>query len=70
LYDGISGGEDRHTEFKRDLRQGSDLADEMIAFASTDGGVIQIGIADSGTVVGMDDPQALEEAIQNIARHN
>ena len=70
LYDRIAGGEDSRTEFKRDISQRSDFAGEMIAFANTDGGVILIGAEDDGTVVGVDDPKTLEEAIQNIARHN
>ncbi|MBV7331012.1 ATP-binding protein [Chloroflexi bacterium TSY] len=66
----ISGGEDSFTEFKRDISQRSDFAGEMIAFANVDGGQILVGVGDDGTIVGLDDPQSVEEAIANIARHN
>lgn len=66
----LHSGEDSFTEFKRDASQRSDFAGEMIAFANSDGGRILVGITDDGTVVGVSDPQRLEEDILNIARQN
>jgi ATP-dependent DNA helicase RecG len=70
LYISIASGEDSFTEFKRDVSQRSDFASEMIAFANMEGGRILVGVDDSGTIVGIQDPQRVEEAILNIARHN
>jgi ATP-dependent DNA helicase RecG len=70
LYISIASGEDSFTEFKRDVSQRSDFASEMIAFANMEGGRILVGVDDRGTIVGVQDPQRVEEAILNIARHN
>ena len=70
LYEMIAGGEDSFTEFKRDVSQRSAFAGEMIAFANTEGGYILVGVVDDGSVVGVAQPQRVEEAIMNIARHN
>ena len=69
-------GEDSHWEFKeiefagnvpRSPRRG-DLADELAAFANTDGGVVLCGVTDSGDVQGMSREQmdALEQLIVNV----
>jgi ATP-dependent DNA helicase RecG len=70
LYSSIASGEDSFTEFKRDVSQRSDFASEMIAFANMEGGRILVGVDDRGTIVGVTEPQRVEEAILNIARHN
>ncbi len=54
-------GEDSHWEFKEIEFAGNvprsprrdDIADELAAFANTDGGVVLCGITDSGDVQGM-----------------
>ena len=54
-------GEDSHWEFKEIVFAGNkpkspsrdDLADELAAFANTDGGVVLCGVTDSGDVQGM-----------------
>ncbi len=54
-------GEDSHWEFKEIMFSGNkpknpsrdDLADELAAFANTDGGVVLCGVTDSGDVQGM-----------------
>ncbi len=66
----LHAGEDSFTEFKRDASQRSDFAGEMIAFANSEGGRILVGVADDGCVVGVDNPQRLEEDVLNIARQN
>jgi ATP-dependent DNA helicase RecG len=70
LYEMVAGGEDSFTEFKRDVSQRSDFAGEMIAFANAEGGRILVGVTDEGQIVGVADPQRVEEAILNIARDN
>jgi len=70
LYEVIAGGEDSFTEFKRDVSQRSNFASEMIAFANTEGGRILVGVTDEGQIVGVADPQRVEEAILNIAHDN
>ncbi|MFC1975632.1 RNA-binding domain-containing protein [Chloroflexota bacterium] len=70
LYDLIAGGEDSFTEFKRDVTQRTDFADEMIALANTEGGRILVGVEDDGSISGVTDVRQTEEAIINIARDN
>ena len=70
LHSSLTSGEDSFTEFKRDVSQRSDFASEMIAFANVEGGRILVGVDDSGTIVGVQEPKHVEEAILNIARHN
>jgi len=70
LYELIAGGEDSYTEFKRDPNQRTAFANEMVAFANTEGGRILVGVDDDGTIVGVQDPRRVEEAILNIARDN
>ena len=69
-------GEDSHWEFKEIEFTGNvprsprrdDLADELAAFANTDGGVVLCGVADSGDVQGMSREQmdALERLLVEI----
>lgn len=66
----IAGGEDSFTEFKRDVTQRTDFADEMIALANTEGGRILVGVEDDGSIVGVSDVRQTEQSIINIARDN
>jgi ATP-dependent DNA helicase RecG len=71
LYELIAGGEDSYTEFKQELTgQRTAFANEMIAFANTEGGRILVGIADEGSIVGVQNPARVEESILSIARDN
>ena len=70
LHELIAGGEDSVTEFKRDISQRSDFAGEMIALANIDGGLILVGVNDTGAVIGVNDPGQTEESVLNIARQN
>lgn len=47
-------GEDATIEFKNTLPHRNSLADEIAAFANTNGGVIVIGVEDNGEIVGLD----------------
>ena len=69
-------GEDSHWEFKEIVFAGNvpksprrdDLADELAAFANTDGGVLLCGVTDSGDVQGMSRQQmdALEQLLTEV----
>ena len=54
LLEKIDLGEDSTIEFKGDLPEKADLASEIAAFANADGGVILIGVDDTGEIVGLD----------------
>jgi len=62
----IALGEGFTTEFKRSGT--SNLGREICAFANTTGGVILIGVADSGEVFGVADHNRLKSEVQSIAR--
>ena len=66
LADLIALGEGFTTEFKRSLP--SDLGRDICAFANATGGLILIGIDDSGTVTGVRDHNRLKSRVQSIAR--
>ncbi|GAB3885681.1 AlbA family DNA-binding domain-containing protein [Spirosoma agri] len=53
LDDLIAQGENTRLEFKRSLSSAYRIARTLAAFANTSGGVILIGIADSGKIVGV-----------------
>lgn len=59
-------GESFTTEFKRSGT--SNLGREICAFANASGGVILIGVADSGEIVGVADHNRLKSEVQAIAR--
>ena len=53
-------------EFKRSLSR--DLGRELCAFANASGGVVLIGVSDTGEVVGVSDHNRLKSRVQSIAR--
>ena len=62
----IALGEGFTTEFKRSLP--SDLGREICAFANATGGVILIGVDDTGTVVGVGDHNRVKSQVQSVSR--
>ena len=54
LIEKIMLGEDSMIEFKRAMPHRNSLADEMAAFANTEGGVILIGVDDYSEIVGLE----------------
>ena len=62
----IAGGEGSQTEFKRGMP--SDPGREICAFANAAGGVILVGVADDGEIVGVGRHNRLKSEIQSIAR--
>lgn len=66
----LAQGENSSVEFKTaDLRPES-LAKEMVAFANGSGGIIIIGVADNGELLGCPSDSISEEWVMNIARNN
>ena len=54
LIEKIILGEDATIEFKREMPHRNSLADEIAAFANTQGGVILIGVDDDRNIVGLE----------------
>ncbi|MDE0396809.1 MAG: putative DNA binding domain-containing protein [Candidatus Poribacteria bacterium] len=66
LIEKIMLGEDSTIEFKREMPpQRNSLADEIAAFANTQGGIILIGIDDNREIVGIE-PQNLDNVEKTI----
>lgn len=65
LTEKISLDEDATIEFKRELPRRSNLADEIAAFANARGGVILIGVDDTGEIVGLN-RQELDNAEKTV----
>lgn len=66
LSDLLAAGENARTEFKRAMP--SDLGREICAFANATGGVILLGVTDTGEVVGIGGHNRLKSEILSIAR--
>lgn len=63
----IAAGEDEHTEFKRGLGDLSDVGKSICAFANTRGGVLVLGVDDSGTIVGVrEDTERVQERLTSF----
>jgi ATP-dependent DNA helicase RecG len=65
----IKNGENLYIEFKEEGIKAKDLAEEIVAFANSDGGTILIGVDDYGNIKGVSDT-LIEEKIMNICRNN
>ena len=64
----IQQGENAAVEFKALPLRPETLAREIVAFANSAGGTILLGVADDGTLVGVEGSDQLEEWVMNIAR--
>ncbi len=60
----LSEGEGLSVEFKERL---SNLDCEMVAFANTSGGIIYLGVNDSGKIIGISITNELKSQITDIA---
>ena len=80
MLDQVRAGEDGRAEFK-ELRYGAhgvlspnteDLAGELVAFANAEGGVVFLGVDDSGAVLGIPPERVdtVERWLLNVATHN
>ena len=65
----IDNGENSYIEFKEEGIKARDLAEEIVAFANSEGGMILIGVDDDGNVKGVSDT-LIEEKIMNLCRNN
>ncbi|MFP9193180.1 helix-turn-helix domain-containing protein [Natrialbaceae archaeon A-CW1-1] len=63
-------GEDQRTEFKEKLPEDSfsELGKEIVALANHDGGVLLLGVNDDGEIVGIEEPDRLDNGISGILR--
>lgn len=63
----IERGENRHTEFKRGATNFTAVGKAVCAFANTEGGIIIIGVDDSGSIVGVhESPERLQERLTSF----
>ncbi len=62
-------GEDSKRQFKADVRNAESLAEEIAAFANSEGGAILIGVADDGSIPGLapKDVSRINQLISNAA---
>lgn len=67
LYELIRNGEGSGVEFKRDVIENHELAKELVAFLNLEGGVVLLGVADDGTIVGTTRSD-LEEWVAELCR--
>ena len=67
LLEIISNGENSGVEFKRDSLRPEELTGELVAFSNLEGGMVILGVEDSGEISGIarDD---LEEWVMNVCR--
>ncbi len=65
----LSEGESSYVEFKNAQVNPVSLAEEIIAFANSDGGTILIGVDDNGAISGVNAPN-MEMQVINICRNN
>ena len=72
LREMLAKGEDTCTQFKENVFNADQLAQEMIAFSNSMGGTIVIGVTDRGDVNGLtdDDIRRLNQLIANAASEN
>ena len=72
LLEKIFLGEDTTIEFKREMPHRNSLADEIAAFANSQGGVILIGVDDYREIVGLELPDLdrVEKTVVEICEDN
>jgi len=58
--------ENSRLEFKRTFTE--EIKKELVAFANTDGGELIIGLADDGSVVGVENPDQVSAQVTNMLR--
>ena len=72
LQETLAKGEDTYTQFKENVFNADQLAQEMIAFANSLGGTIIIGVTDKGEIKGLadEDLRRLNQMIANTSSEN
>jgi ATP-dependent DNA helicase RecG len=66
----LKNGENSFVEFKAAQSSPVSLAEEIVAFSNTKGGIILIGVNDDGSIKGIEDKKRLEEWVMNVCRNN
>ena len=67
FQDIIRSGEGDRVEFKRDARDLAPIGHAVCAFANSTGGIVAIGIADNGSIVGEDGhPEKVQQRITSL----
>ncbi|MFW6012529.1 MAG: helix-turn-helix domain-containing protein [bacterium] len=67
LTERIEAGEDRRTELKRGLGDLSAVGKSICALANSEGGVLVLGVDDSGAIVGVrEDPESVQERLASF----
>lgn len=69
LFEIIVNGENSYIEFKEEDIRAKELAEEIVAFANSEGGIILIGVSDNGDIKGVKSDK-IEETVMNICRNN
>src|SRR4051812_21226842 len=64
----VRGGEDTFLELKVKLSNTEKIAQEIVALANTEGGVIVFGVNDQLRVEGVDDPEGVQQELVRICR--
>ena len=64
----IRGGEDTYLELKVKLSNPERIAQEIIALANTDGGVMVFGVSDQLRIEGLTDPESVQAELVKICR--
>ncbi len=67
LLERIAKGEDYHTEFKEQLPDRNELAKQIVCFANTDGGLLILGVTDSGEIVGIENLDEKMRIVDDVA---
>ncbi|RMI00511.1 MAG: transcriptional regulator [Calditrichaeota bacterium] len=65
----IAAGEGFHLEFKETLPTKESLAKIIVCFANTDGGLLLIGVHDSGEIRGIDNLDQVMRVVDDVAYH-
>lgn len=69
LLQTLTRGEDSHHQFKRDATNADGMAAELAAMANSGGGTVFLGVADDGSIAGLDavDVRRLNLLVSNAA---
>ena len=59
--------EDLHTDFKQAVKDNSELAKDLVAFANSDGGQLIVGVGEDRSIVGVSDVDRLLLRIDDVA---
>jgi len=72
LIERISNGEDSYTQFKENITNNDKLAEELVAFSNSLGGLLIIGVTDNNDIVGLSDNdiRRLNQLIGNVINSN